>query len=128
PNAPFTFKFNSFTPNSNATLGQTFLTVFGSSFAQELSPIATSVVMPAGSLLPGTTYTYELDFSDRITGTDPINGVPALVAFDVRTDGTFTPAAAAVPEPSTLIPLAIVILGVMAQRRRRGDKTTTSCR
>jgi hypothetical protein len=118
PALPFTFDFNSFTPNSNASFGTTYLTVFGSSFSTGLSPTATSATLAAGTLLPDTTYGYELDFSDRITGTDPINGVPTLIGFDVRTDGTFT-TGAVVPEPAMMIPLGVALLGLAALRLRR---------
>jgi hypothetical protein len=118
PGQPFTFDFNSFTPSTNATFGATYLTVFGSTFSVGgLSPTATSATMAAGTLLPDTTYEYELDFSDRITGTDPINGVPTLIGFDVRTDGTFT-TGAVVPEPAMMIPLGVALLGLAALRLR----------
>jgi hypothetical protein len=116
PGQAFTFDFNSFTPNSNASLGETFLTVFGSTFSTGgLSPTATSATMAGGTLLPNTTYEYELDFSDRINGTDPINGVPTLIGFDVRTDGFFT----TTPEPAMMIPLGVGLLGIAALRLRR---------
>lgn len=118
PALPFTFHFNSFTPSPNASHGATFLSV-GSSFGTGgLSPSSTSAVMSANTLLPSTTYTYELDFSDRVTGTDPNSGVPTLIGFDVRTDGTFT-TGAAVPEPSSMVPLAAAFLGIAALRPRR---------
>jgi hypothetical protein len=116
PDQAFTFDFNSFTPNSNATVANTFLTVFGSSFSTGgLSPTATSATMAAGTLLPDTTYQYQLDFDDRINGTDPINGVPTTIGFDVRTDGFFT----TTPEPAMMIPLGIGLLGIAALRLRR---------
>ena len=116
PADPFTFNFNSFTMNPDASFGNTYLTVFGSSYTTGALPnTATSAVMPGGTLLPDTTYTYELDFIDRITGVDPLNGVPTEIGFDVRTDGTFTTA----PEPSTMIPLALAFVGVSAGRLRR---------
>jgi hypothetical protein len=110
PGVPFTFNFNSFTPNINATPGasETFFTIFGTSFSRGGSPPTTSFTLPAGTLAPNTTYTAELDFSDRITGTDPINGVPTLIGYDLCTDVTFT---TAVPEPSAMIPLAITFCG-----------------
>lgn len=116
PTQPFTFNFNSFTPNPSANQSATFLTIFGSSFGTSLSDTATSAVVPANTLLPGTAYTYELDFSDRIGGTDP-GGANTYIGFDVRTDGTFT--TAAVPEPSSLIPLAMVFLGAAVVRWRK---------
>lgn len=112
---PFTFNFNSFTPNPNATNAETFLTVFGTSFNTGLSLSATSAVMPANTLAPGTSYTYELDFTDRIVGNS--NGVPTLIGFDVRTDGTFT--TASTPEPSFVFPVGILLLAAALWRVRR---------
>jgi hypothetical protein len=114
---PFTFHFNSFTPNPNADTGTTFLTVFGSSFGTSLAHTSTMSTMAANTLAPGKTYTYELDFSDRINGTDPNTGVPTLIAFDVRTDGTFT--TAAVPEPSLLFAVGMLLIGAASVGRRR---------
>lgn len=119
PNQPFTFDFNSFTPDPNADTGTTYLTVFNSAWSNGgQAPTATSATMPGGTLLPNTTYTYELDFSDRINGTDPINSVPTLIGFDLRTDGTFT-TAGATPEPATIIPVGLALLGAAVLRLRR---------
>ena len=122
PTTPFTFNFNSFTPNPSASVGLTFLTVFGTAFSAGHPNTTTSVVMAADTLLPHTTYTYELDFSDRISGTS--NGVPTTMGFDVRTDGTFT-TGAAVPEPGTLMLLGTALaLGIgrrVAARKKRSS-------
>lgn len=114
---PFTFDFNSFTPNASATYGGTFLSVSNSPFTVSLSNTATSQTMAANTLLPDTTYTYELDFSDRVNGMD--GNVPYIVGFDMRTDGSFT--TAALPEPSYLLPVggAMMMLLAVAFRRRR---------
>ena len=114
PANPFTFNFNSFTPNSNVNGAATFFTIFGALGSGGLSPSATSFVVPGGTLLPNTTYTSELDFSDRISDTDP-NGVPTLIGYDVRTDITFT-TGAVTPEPSQMIPMALAALGMAAAR------------
>jgi PEP-CTERM motif len=119
PANSFTFNFNSFTPNPSASVGLTFLTVFGTPFSASYPNSTTSVVMGANTLLPNTTYTYELDFSDRISGSD--SGVPTTVGFDVRTDGTFTTAAisTATPEPGslTLAALGAALLALGMRRR-----------
>lgn len=122
PSLPFTFNFNSFTPNPNASTSATFFSIFGSTFGNSLSPSTTSATMPANTLAYNTTYNWELDFSDRITGTDPFNSVPTLIGFDVRTDGTFTTAAAPAPEPATMALSAIALLALAGARRRRSTR------
>jgi hypothetical protein len=118
-----TVNFNAFTPSTGATFGNTYFTIFGSSqFCGGLSPSATSCTIDPQALLPGTTYTWELDFSDRIPGEDD-NGVNQLLGFDVRTDGTFT-TAPAVPEPSTwaMMLLGFGGLGLAGYRRRSAPR------
>jgi hypothetical protein len=117
PSQPFTFNFNAFTPNPNASVGETFLTIFGTSFGGGHPPSTTSATMAANTLAFNTTYNWELDFSDRITATDPSSGVPTLIGFDVRTDGSFTTAPS--PEPSSMVPFAMMLLGAGVARLRK---------
>lgn len=112
--------FNSFTPNASATEGFTFFSISdgsGTVFTDEfLAPNTTSLLLPAGTLAPNTTYTFELDFSDRIDGTDP-GGVPTFVGSDVRTDGNFT-TGLVTPEPATVVLAACGLLVLIAFKRR----------
>ena len=125
PSTALTVGFNSFTPNAAASEGFTFFSIFNSSgtvFTDGfLAPGTTSLVLPAGTLAADTTYTFELDFSDRINGADA-NGIPTLVGSDVRTDGTFTTGSAVVatPEPGTLLLVGggLLALGVMRKRNQ----------
>jgi PEP-CTERM motif len=125
PTTALTIGFNSFTPNAAASQGFTFFTIFGSSgtvfSGGFLGPSATSVLLPANTLAPNTNYSFELDFSDRINGSDPSTGVFTLVGSDVRTDGTFTtgPSATVTPEPGTLLLAGCGVMAVAILRKRR---------
>ena len=115
-----TLNFNSFAPSPLATAAFTYFTIFGPTIPGcfGLSPSATSCTIDPQGLAPGTTYNWELDFSDRIESTQEINGSPVLTYtdFDVRTDGAFT---TAVPESSTwaMILIGFVGFGYLAHRR-----------
>jgi hypothetical protein len=112
---PFAFNLTSFTPNPLTTYGVTFLTVFNTPFQFSGPPGSTTATMLANTLMPGTTYEYELDFSDRVNGIDPLNGVPTTIGFDVRTDGFFT---TATPEPGGFVALGIMLAGMAVLSRR----------
>jgi hypothetical protein len=127
PNTALSIGFNSFTPAANATVGYTFFsirdstgTVFSDGF---LSGSATSLMLPGGTLAANSTYTYELDFSDRINGSDPGSGVPTFLGSDVRTDGTFTTGSAGAitttPEPGTLMLMGSGMLAMLGAIRRK---------
>jgi hypothetical protein len=108
PANAFSIGFNSFTPDPSSTQEFTFFTIFngGTSVFTEgfLSNSTTGVVLPANTLLPGTSYTFELDFSDRIRSFDSASSVTIDQGFDVRTDGSFMTGSgvSTVPEPTSL--------------------------
>jgi hypothetical protein len=113
-----TLNFNSFTPSDLTTTPFTFFSIGNSSQGCGfLSPSATSCTIDPAALSPDTTYSWELDFSDRVETN--VNGVLTFTDFDVRTDGSFTTAAAATPEPSTWAMMLLGFVGVGYLGRRR---------
>jgi hypothetical protein len=124
PTKSFTVNFNSFTKNAGASQGWTFFTVYNSTGAVFsdgfLDPSTTSVTISANTLMPGTNYSFELNFDDRLHGFDSINSNYTEQGFDVRTDGSFTTGVGAVPEPSTWAMLLVGFAGIgfMAYRRK----------
>jgi hypothetical protein len=66
-------------------------------------------------LQPNTAYYLELDFSDRLNGTDAVNNVPTLQGSDVRTDIDFK---TAVPEPLSAVALGAVSCTYLLRRGR----------
>jgi hypothetical protein len=111
PAAPFTFQFSPFITGSGASASFLFLSIFDRTtnalvFNQAFLPATTtSLEVPANTLPPDHSYTYELIFSDRVTIPKGPNAVfDTQFGFDLRTQGNFR--AAAVPEPSALLLLA----------------------
>ena len=92
-----------------------------------LAPNVTSATLPAGTLLPNTSYFVGIDFSDRIDGSNAAvtdsngNNVFVTQSFDLSNTVNFTTARAAVPEPSSfaLLALGALPLGLLAAKRRR---------
>lgn len=128
PTHDFTFYFPSFTPDPAATEAYTYLTIydaatFNPAYAWNfLSPSTTSETLPAGTLLPGTDYFFELIYENRIVGTDTTHGTFWEELFDARTDGFFTTrSAVAVPEPAVLgvFGFGVLLIGAFVALRRR---------
>jgi hypothetical protein len=128
PSTALTIGFNTFTPGAATTPGNAFVffsisnptggTVFTDGF---LDPSTGSLLLPANTLMPDTTYNFELDFSDRQTGTDPESGAFTLIGSDLRDDGSFTTGAIgpATPEPGTWLLFGSGFAMLATLRRRR---------
>jgi PEP-CTERM motif len=118
--APITLDFNPMDVSPNATPGANniFFSIVNTSdnmavFSSPALPTtATSVTIPGGRLLPGQSYTFDLLFDDRITGTDPDSGVFVTQFYDTHTFGSFSTAAGAVPEPTTWAMMLIGFAGL----------------
>jgi len=125
PTQNFTATFNSFAPNPDpaVTNAYTFFTIYNSLgnvvFTDGFKdPSSTTSLILANTLLANSNYTFELDFSDRVSGYDFANNNYTEQGFDVRTDGAFTTGVGAVPEPSTwaMLLLGFAGIGFMAYR------------
>ena len=122
-----TLDFNTMDPSPNATDSFVFFSIFDSLNTTVVSDSflpsdTTSVSIAGGSLMPGQTYTFEVLFSDRISGFDDVAGVPTTQFYDTRTDGSFSTAAGAVPEPSTWAMLLMGFVGLGFAGSLRGRK------
>jgi hypothetical protein len=125
--APFTFPFSTFTPNALTTTPFLFLTIFDNTSGTTpynngfLPATTTSLTVPANTLAPSHSFTYQLIYSDRVipAQTPPGAAFPPQIGFDIRTLGSFT-TAAAVPEPLSLLLFAQsgLFLAWIIHRRR----------
>lgn len=122
---PFTVDFVPFvvaSPNvSNSDIvfsvqNSSNVTVFSSGF---LPSDAAGVTIPGGILSRGQSYTFDLLFSSQIFGEVNVPALGTTQFYDSHTDGSFSTAAGAVPEPSTwaMLLMGFVGLGVMIRRR-----------
>jgi hypothetical protein len=127
-----TLDFNAMdvSPNATPEANNIFFSIVNSSnstvFNETLSTTDTSVTIPGGVLAAGQSYSFDLLFDDRITGS--VNGIPAgeeistTQFYDTHTDGSFSTAAGAVPERSTWAMLLMGFVGLGFAASLRGRK------
>lgn len=108
PDPAATFAFIFFTVRDNLTDS----IVFNAGF---LPSTTTSETIPAGTLLPYTSYTYELVFSDRLEVPSPGATFQAQLGYDLRTAGTFVTA----PEPAAWLSAILGLCTAGLYRRFR---------
>jgi hypothetical protein len=122
----FTFHFSPDLTGSNAAASFIFFSIYDETagmfaFTDGFLPASTtSVLLPANTLTSGHLYDYELDYSNRDILSNPggADFGPQL-GFDTRTDGTFTTAAAATPEPGGAAMIVIAGLAGLFLLKRR---------
>jgi hypothetical protein len=123
-----TLDFNAMDVSPNATPGANniFFSIVNSSnstvFNETLSTTDTSVTIPGGVLAAGQSYSFDLLFDDRIVTQDAALNIPLTQFYDTHTDGSFSTAAGAVPEPSTWAMMLIGFGGLGLAVARRGRK------
>ncbi len=116
-----------FVPASNVTDSLLSVNIYDASTQQlvysqdSLPSTTTSLSLAAGTLAAGTTYTFGLDYSDRISQAAG-DGQIFVRAFDNQTSGIFTTAALATPEPATLTMLGFGAAVLLVRMRRQGEK------
>jgi hypothetical protein len=131
-----TLNFNAMDVSPNARPGENniFFSIANSSnstvFNETLLITATSVTIPGGTLLAGQSYTFDLLFDDRIVTLDDELNIPLTQFYDTHTDGSFSTAAGAVPEPSTwsILLVGFVGLGFAASLSGRKQGVTATAR
>jgi hypothetical protein len=135
-NTPFTVDFDTYVPGGNANESVLFFSISnlsGTVFSTGgLPDTTTSVVIPAGTLVAGEQYTFDLLFSNRINGSTAVtgDGVPDSIDTtqfcDTHTDGAFSTAPGTVPESSTWAMLLIGFAGLGLAGYRSARKTSVA--
>jgi hypothetical protein len=119
---PLSLTWSGFTPVAGINTPLIFLDITRVSdgqvqFERRGDNTLNSVLIPAQTLAPGTTYDLDLVYDNRIdTAGAGFTNATSEIAFDTRTDVTFT--TSATPEPSTAALLVIGCVVVLIARRR----------
>jgi len=117
-----TVDFNTMVPSPDANDSEIFVNIYDSTgnavFQSSLPDSATSVFIPAGTLLSGEDYTFDLLFDDRING-QTADGIPDPIFFDSHTAIAFSTAVAPLPASWALLLAGFAGLGLVARRGRK---------
>lgn len=131
PGDAFNVYFPAQVPNPAATNAWTFLGIWHPSATNAYAYVtdalpadSTYVTVPAGALLPNTSYNFELIYDNRIEGVDSVDGTSTEQLFDMRTEGSFTTGAFPVPEPAVLgmFGFGVLVIGAFWGLRRRAHQ------
>lgn len=115
PSQNFTLTFASHSLQAGASQAQTFLDIYdrdsgNNLFHSVLSPSATSILLPSGTLTPGKNYRADLAFANRIVANNAgFVTATSLNDYVVFTSASFT----SVPEPSS--GFLLIVLGICSR-------------
>ena len=123
--AALSIAYNSFTTNTSNNANESGVSLFqiydstndAAVFSINSVPSSTGGILPANTLLPNHTYTWELAFEDNLSEPNA-NGTPATLETEVITTGTFT-TGPATPEPATFALIGLGVAGLAIRRRAR---------
>ena len=119
--AALTIPVSPFVVDPAASASFEFLTIYDRTsngfvfFANFLPPTTTDVLLPANTLQPGHSFSYELIYSTRVLVPSTGTNFDAQTGYDLRTNGDFT---SAVPEPAAGWLWLAGVAGLMVWRRR----------
>jgi hypothetical protein len=123
PNAAFTFSWAAFNVNANANANFIFFsvrdaannTVFNSG---PLGSSITEIVVPAGTFMELTAYTWDIFFSGREFANDPNTNIEWIAQFNTHAFNGFTTGVNDVPEPATFAVGGVALFALFYTRKR----------
>jgi hypothetical protein len=135
PSTAINLTFNTYSTPSGVNTPLTFIGITQVSdgklaFSTSGDNTLSSALVSPGTLLPNTKYDLDIVFSARnLTKNAGFTDATSFTAYDLRTDLIFTTGAAAVPEPSTITMIGIVLalgMGSIVIKRRASAQQNAS--